>query len=402
MSAVEGDASEARDAGRGLRSVGARARGVGEAVLVAAVPILLALIANGILIAAIGRDPFSFYADMADRGLIQWQGLQESLIHSSPLLLIAAGLIVAFRANLWNLGADGQFLLAAAFTAGFAPTLLDAFGIWPMLIATMVIAAIVGGAWTIIPAFLRGRYGVNEIITTLMMSFIGIGVANVLVKGPFRTDVGGVARTDTVPFDERFPLLFGTRIHFGFVIGIVAILAVHLLMTRTSLGLRLRILGANPRAALHAGLNPVRLTIVAFVISGALVGLAGSVEILGVQGGFRADFNPAYGLLVIPLVFLARLNAIGSLVLVIAFSAVLIGGQSAAREQEITSDIMLLLVGLILLFMAVTEYLRVRWGGRMRFLTPELAERLRPGEPERAPEEARPPIGAGEVGEAGR
>ena len=86
-------------------------------------------------------------------------------------------------------------------------------------------------------------------------------------------------------------------------------------MTRTSLGLRLRILGANPRAALHAGLNPVRLTVIAFVLSGALIGLSGSVEILGVQGSFRADFNPAYGLLVIPLVFLARLNAIGSLIL---------------------------------------------------------------------------------------
>ena len=89
----------------------------------------------------------------------------------------------------------------------------------------MAVAALVGGAWTIIPAFLRGRYGVNEIITTLMMSFIGIGVANVLVKGPFETDVGGVARTDVVPFDERFPLLFDTRIHLGFVIGVVAMLA---------------------------------------------------------------------------------------------------------------------------------------------------------------------------------
>ena len=86
-----------------------------------------------------------------------------------------------------------------------------------MLLITMAVAALVGGAWTIVPALLRGRYGVNEIITTLMMSFIGIGVANVLVKGPFRTEILGVARTDVIPFDERLPLLFGTRIHLGFV-----------------------------------------------------------------------------------------------------------------------------------------------------------------------------------------
>jgi general nucleoside transport system permease protein len=377
----------------------ARALRIGEAVLIAAVPIVLALIVNGILLAALGRDPFSFYADMLDRGLIQWQGFQESIIRSAPLLLIAAGLIVAFRANLWNLGADGQFLLGAALTAGFAPPLFDALGTWPMLVITMVIAAAIGAAWTIIPALLRGRYGVNEIITTLMMSFIGIGVANVLVKGPFKTDVGGVARTDVVAFDDRFPLLFDTRIHLGFAIAVVAILGVHVLMTRTSLGLRLRVLGANPRAALHAGLNPVRLTVIAFAISGALIGLSGAVEILGVQGSFRADFNPAYGLLVIPLVFLARLNAIGSLILVIAFSVIQIGGESAAREAEITPDVLFVLVGLMLLFMAVIEYLRVRRGSGMRFVPPELADRLRASPDGGVGEgEPRPAIGAGELG----
>jgi simple sugar transport system permease protein len=370
-----------------------------DAALIAAIPIILALIANGILLAALGRDPISFYGDMFERGLIDWDGFQESIIRSAPLLLIAAGLIVAFRANLWNLGIDGQFLLGAALTAGFAPPLLDALGVWPMLVATMLIATVAGAAWTIIPAVLRGRYGVNEIITTLMMSFIGIGVANVLVKGPFETDVLGVARTDVVPFDDRFPLLGDTRIHLGFVIAVAAILAVHLVMTRTSLGLRLRVLGASPRAALHAGLRPAWLTVIAFMISGALIGLSGAVEILGVQGAFRADFNPAYGLLVIPLVFLARLNAIGSLVLVIAFAVIQIGGESAARQAEITSDVLFLIVGLILVFMAATEYLRTRRGLGMRFLPPEIADRIRParaGEP--AAGESRPAIGAGEIG----
>ena len=384
----------------------ARAMRLGEATLIAVVPIVLALVVMGVLLAVLGRDPFTFYADMFQRGLFEWEGFQESIIRSAPLLLIAAGLIVAFRASLWNLGGDGQFLLGAALTAGFAPSLLDSLGVWPMLVITMAIAIAIGGAWTLIPAILRGRYGVNEIITTLMMSFIGIGVANVLVKGPFRTDIGGVARTDLVPFDERLPLLFGTRIHLGFVIGVAAILAVHLLMTRTSLGLRLRVLGASPRAALHAGLSPVRLTVIAFALSGALIGLSGSIEILGVQGSFRADFNPAYGLLVIPLVFLARLNAIGSLVLVIVFSVIQIGGESAARQAEITSDVLLVLVGLMLLFMAVIEYVRVRRGIGTAYVPPEVADRVRPpggqggdGGASGVPAgEPRPAVGAGEVG----
>jgi ABC-type uncharacterized transport system permease subunit len=380
--------------------VKARAIGLAQATVIAVVPILLALIVNGILLAVLGRDPFTFYGDMFERGLINWDGFQESIIRSAPLLLIAAGLIVAFRANLWNLGADGQFLLGAALTAGLGPSLLESLGVWPMLLITMAVALLVGAVWTLVPAILRGRYGVNEIITTLMMSFIGIGVANVLVKGPFKTDVGGVARTDVLPFDERFPLLFDTRIHFGFVIAVVAILGVHLLMTRNSLGLRLRVLGANPRAALHAGLHPAWLTVIAFAISGALIGLSGSVEILGVQGSFRADFNPAYGLLVIPLVFLARLNAIGSLVLVLLFSVIQIGGESAAREAEITSDVLFVLVGLMLLFMAVIEYLRVRSGRGTAYVPPELAERVRAPTGEGAAAEPRPAVGAGE-GSAG-
>ena len=240
----------------GGTAVTARAARLGEATLTAAVPILLALVAIGHPDRRAGARPVQLLRDMFDRGLIQWEGFQESIIRSAPLLLIAAGLIVAFRANLWNLGGDGQFLLGAAFTAGLGPPLLESLGVWPMLLITMAVAALVGGAWTIIPAYLRGRYGVNEIITTLMMSFIGIGVANVLVKGPFKTEVLGVARTDVIPFDERFPLLFDTRIHLGFAIAVAAILGVHVLMTRTSLGLRLRVLGANPRAALHAGPAP--------------------------------------------------------------------------------------------------------------------------------------------------
>lgn len=352
---------------------------LGRAVLIALIPIILALAAMGVVLLTLGRDPVSFYNDMFQRGLFEWQGFQESIIRSAPLILIAAGFIVAFRANLWNLGADGQFLLGAAMTAGLGASLLGSIGVWPMLIVTMLVSAAVGGAWTLIPAYLRGSHGVNEIITTLMMSFIGIGVANVLVKGPFRTDVGGVARTDVIPFDDRLPTLFGTRIHLGFLIALAAIIGVHVLMTRTSLGLRLRILGANPRAALHAGLNPLMLTVIAFAISGALIGLSGSIEILGIQGSFRADFNPAFGLLVIPLVFLARLNAIGSLALVILFSVIQIGGESAARQAEITSDILLVLVAFILFFMAIFEYFRIMRGQEPGYVPAEVMDRLRAG-----------------------
>jgi ABC-type uncharacterized transport system permease subunit len=367
-----------------------------EAVVASLIPALLALVATGLLLLVLGRDPLQFYSDLLERGLLEWPGFQESVIRMSPLLLIAAGLIVAFRANLWNLGADGQFLLGAAFAAGLAPSLVGSLGSTLTLVAVLAVAALVGALWTVIPAVLRASYGVNEIITTLMMSFIGIAVANVLVKGPFRTDTGGVARTDTLSLDDRLPLLGDTQINAGIIIAVVAILVVHLVMTRTSAGFRLRVLGENPRAAKHAGLHTARITLLAFMASGALIALGGAVEILGIWGSFRADFNPAFGLIVIPLVFLARLNALAAAFFVAAFAVIQIGGESAARKSEVSSDILLALVGLILLFMAVTEWLRARRSARPRYLTPGLAETVgaRPAPPDDT-RPAQPSVGTG-------
>ena len=126
----------------------AQAGRAGEAVVASLVPALLAFVATGLLLVILGRDPLEFYSDMLERGLLEWPGLQESIIRMSPLLLIAAGLIVAFRANLWNLGADGQFLLGAAFAAGLAPSLVDSLGSTLTLITVRALGAGVGALWT--------------------------------------------------------------------------------------------------------------------------------------------------------------------------------------------------------------------------------------------------------------
>jgi general nucleoside transport system permease protein len=355
----------------------ARLGGVGGTLVRAIGPVVLALVVAGILLLALGRNPVTFYGDVLDRGLLSWSGLQESIIRMAPLLLLAAGLIVAFRANVWNLGVDGQFLLGAAMAAGLGVTAVDALGEGVALPLVCVVAAVVGAAWTIVPAFLKARYGVNEIISSLMMTFIGINLANILVKGPFLQPEGGVPRTEVLPVESRLPTLPGTRIHVGIIIGLVAVLAVHYVMTRTPLGLRLNVLGANPRAAVHLGLGVGALTVVAFLLSGALIGLAGAVEILGVWGTFRADWDPAFGLLVVPLVFLARFNGIAVIGFVAFFAVLSIGGEFATRQADLPKDFLLVLVGLMLLFMAVTEYLGTRRALGQSYLTSGLASALR-------------------------
>lgn len=355
----------------------ARFGGVGGTLVRAIGPVVLALVVAGILLLALGRNPLAFYGDVLDRGLLSWPGLQESIIRMAPLLLLAAGLIVAFRANVWNLGVDGQFLLGAAMAAGFGAGWVESLSQGAALPLLCIVAALVGAAWTIVPAFLKARYGVNEIISSLMMTFIGINLANVLVKGPFLQPEGGVPRTEVLAVDSRLPTLPGTRIHVGIIIGLVAVLAVHYVMTRTPLGLRLNVLGANPRAALHLGLGVGMLTVVAFLLSGALIGLGGAVEILGVWGTFRADWDPGFGLTVVPLVFLARFNGIAVIGFVAFFAVLSIGGEFAARQADLPKDFLLVLVGLMLLFMAVTEYLGSRRALGQSYLTAGLTAALR-------------------------
>src|SRR3954466_7555472 len=146
---------------------GDRLREAGGAAARVLVPVLLALVMGGIILLILGKDPLAYYGYVAKRGLLTWGGLQETFTRMAPLLLIAAGLIVAFRAGIWNLGADGQFLLAAVVTAALAPALI---GILPRsitIVLCMLVAVAVGALWSVIPAMLKARYGVNEIITSL-------------------------------------------------------------------------------------------------------------------------------------------------------------------------------------------------------------------------------------------
>jgi general nucleoside transport system permease protein len=323
-------------------------------------PVLLALAVGGIVLLVLGKNPLLYYNEVLTRALFNWGGLQATITRMAPLLLIAAGLVVSFQGGIWNLGTDGQFLLAAVSTAALTPVLVASMP-WGLAIAiALAVAVVVGALWSLIPAFLKASYGINEIITSLMMSFLGINLASVLIKIPFRDPSTSVPQTYVLPVEDRLPRLFGTTIHAGILIALAAVVLVHLLMTRTAFGLKLRIVGANPRAAAHTGLNVARLTFATFALSAGLAGLAGAVEILGVQGTMRADWNPAYGLLVVPLVFLARFHAAGVIGFTLFFAVLMIGGESASRRVGVPQHFVPLLVGLLLLFLALVDYLDQR------------------------------------------
>jgi general nucleoside transport system permease protein len=352
-----------------------RALALRDALIRSLVPVVLALVAGGVLLAALGDNPFTFYSNVWQYG-VQQGAWQDSAILAAPLLLIAVGLIVVFRANIWNLGYDGQYLLGAALMTGVAPHLGGAPA-WLGELALFALSMAAGAAWTIVPAVLKARYQTNEIITTLMMSFIGIGIANILVKGPFQDPTVNIPQTRQLDPSRMLPSIPGTHVHIGVLVALGVAVIAYYVLTRTSFGLRLHVLGANPRAAAHMGLDVRRLIMRGFLISGALIGAASAVDILGVVGYVRANWNPAYGDTVIPFVFLARLNPLAVIPFICFFAVLSTGGDLAATNANVSTDFLLVLVALILLFMTVIEFLgrRRELGGS--YLTPGLRAALR-------------------------
>lgn len=323
-------------------------------------PVVLAITLCGLVLLATGVDPLAYYALVVRQGLLRADGLQETITQAGPLMLMGASLILSFRAGLWNLGVDGQFLLGAVAAGAAAPWLLGIMPDGPALLLAMLIAMVSAAAWSLLPAYLRAYCGINEIITTLMMNFLGLSLANVLIKLVFIDPATTLPVTRTVPVPDRLPSLFGSTVDIGVILAFVLLAATHLLLTRTAWGLRLRLLGANPRAARHAGLPVARMTMVIFILSAALAGLAGAIMVLGTLGNVRADWDPTFGFIVIPLVFLARLNGWAVMALVVAFAMLSIGSQSAAIRLGVPQYFNFMLVGLLLFFLALVEYLGQR------------------------------------------
>lgn len=323
-------------------------------------PVLGAIVIGALLLAALGRNPFEFYSNVISHGLVGSLGRQESLIRMAPLLLIAAGLMIAFPAGIWNLGTDGQYVMAGVIVAALGPEIASRVNGLVLFMTLFIVGFSVAAVWSVAPAVLKAWYGINEIISTLMMTFIGLRLSAFLVKEYFYDPDTTVPQTRVLAVADRLPRLFSSRVHIGLIVGLVAVIAVHFMMRYTAFGLRLRIVGMNPKAAVHAGMNMKVLTLAIFALSSGLAGLAAAVNIAGVDGVVRAEWNPAIGFLVVPLVFLARFHGVSVVAFVAVFAVFQVGGESASRKADIPNFLILFIVGLLLIFMALGEYMQSR------------------------------------------
>lgn len=276
--------------------------------------------------------------------------LSATLVRATPLILVGLAVAVAFRAGVLNIGAEGQLLAGAS--AATAVGLLGAG--WPRplaVLATLAAGAIAGAGWAGIAAWLRRRFDVLEVISTLMLNFVAIALVSWLVRGPLQEPTLIYAQSATLPEPARWPLLLpGFRLHLGFLVGIVAAVVAWFILGRTAAGFRVRLVGSGPRAAASAGAVDVPATVSrVFLVSGALAGIGGASEVGGVTWALYEGLSPGYGYTAIAVALLARLDPRGVLGAAVFFGALDAGMASMQREAGVPSVIGQVIVALVVL-----------------------------------------------------
>ena len=321
-----------------------------------------AFLIGGIFLWLLGKEPLAAYEVLINRGLRSSLGVTEILIKMAPLLIVSAGLLIALKAGVWNIGIDGQFLVGASLVGIVGPKLAGSMPLAPMLIISALIGFMGGALWGIIPALLKVRYGLNEIITTIMMNFMAVFVTSWLVKGPFNDPSVVAPQMAVIPREFRLPPLpFSDRVHIGVLVGLVAVLLIYFMFRNGTFGFELTVLGRSKKAALHAGMPVNRLIMAAMLLSAGLAGLAGANDVLGVKGLFQGEWNPEYGLTGFALVFLARLNGLLVIPFAYFFAFLLFGGEVMARIAGIPAFYVPMLEGLMLIFFAISMYVERKY-----------------------------------------
>lgn len=321
----------------------------------ALVAALAGVLAAGAFIAALGHDPLAAARVMFETVFRSRSGFIDTLVQATPLLLIALGYALCFRARVWSVGGEGQFHLGACAAALVALGLPAATPAALGLPLAVLAAAAAGTAWAFVPGWLRAHRGVNEVVTTLMLNFVGILVMSWLIRTVLRDP--GIPLLQTQGFPEAFhlPALGVTRVHAGVLLALLLVPLVAYLAFGCSFGARARALGANPRASRAAGIDVPRTIIALFAVSGALAGLAGAAHALGATHRLLVGLSNDFGYTAVLVALLARNHPFAVVPSAFFFSALVVGAEGVQVELRIPSDFVRVLMGIFVLFVLAAD-----------------------------------------------
>jgi len=320
--------------------------------------LLATLLAGALLFGLSGHDPLAALRAWFVSPLASLYGLGELGVKATPLVLVGTGLALGFRAGVWNIGAEGQLTVGAIAAGLVALATWGTEGAW--IFPAMLAAGVLGGmAWAAVPAELRVRLGVNEILVSLMLVYVADLLLKALVFGPLKDPEGyGFPQSRLFDTPALAPILVpGTRLHLGALLALAAVLLAWAFTARTLGGFAWRVQGLAPRAARYAGFAEGRIVRLSFAVSGGLAGLAGALEVAGPIGQLLPSVSPGYGFTAIIVAFLGRLHPAGVLVAALVVALAYIGGENAQIEAGLPEAVTGVFQGLLLFFLLAAEFL---------------------------------------------
>lgn len=356
-----------------------------SSVLILLGAVLAALVVGALMILALGANPIVGYSALVQGAFGSGDALADTAVRAMPLLLVGVGICIAFRANVINIGGEGQMVAGGLLATGVALALPD----WPaiVMLPTVLVAGLIGGAlWGAVPGALKAYYGVNEILSTIMLNVVAVQLMNFLLRGPM-IDPGEIERGTRIPQTARLqegadlPLLFGSgRFHIGPLLAVLMAVAAYILLWRTPIGYRLRAVGQSTDAAEYAGMPVKRTIVLAMTLSGALGGLAGAVLVFGseshrmVTDGSTAGFTGSAGFNGIVAALFGGLHPLWTIPASFLFGGLLVGGNALQRAVQVPTALILALNGLVVVFVVASD--RYRRTLRERASQAETAARL--------------------------
>lgn len=331
--------------------------------------VIVALAFGAVLLVLLKANPLEAFGALIKGAVGNKFGLTLTLVKAAPLLLVGAGICIAFRANVINIGGEGQIILGA-LAGTWIPLALPGLPGWLLIPLACLGGFVAGGLWGFIPGILKARLKVNEILSTIMMNAIALQLMNLLLQGPLM-DPEGIAHGTFLAQSAQLPkqswllrLAPPTLLHTGVIIAIIVAILVYIFLWRTTIGYNIRAVGLNPDASRYSGINVPFYEALSLTLAGALAGLAGVIEVIGVQHRLMPGLTSGYGFTGIVAALLGSLHPLGLIPASVLFGGLLVGADKMQRAVQVPSSLITAILGLVVLFVSGAAIWSRRWSAR--------------------------------------
>ncbi len=330
---------------------------------------LVALLIGAVMLLFLKVNPLTAYAQLINGAFGSVSGITQTLVKATPLLLVGLGICIAFRASVINIGGEGQ-IIVGALAATWFPLTFRAWPGWLLIPSTLLVGFLVGAAWGFIPGILKARLRVNEILTTVMMNAVALQLMNLLVRSVLM-DPAGITAGTYLAQSERLPeqawltrLVPQTLLNTGSLIAIALAILVYIFLWRTTIGYRIRAVGFNPEASRFSGINVPFNQALSLTLAGGFAGIAGAIEVMGVQHRLLEGITSGYGFSGIVAALFGGLHPLGTIPASILFGGLLVGGDKMQRAVQVPNSLIDAILGLVVLFVVGSALYSRRWAAR--------------------------------------